>query len=454
MLDKLRETIRSRKTTLSSVGALMSSQMLAVGLGGISCVVQAHFIQPDVMGYFSAFGILAQYLCFLHTGWISALQREYPYWLGKGDSERAKRSVAVAEGWVLLVCCGIVLLYSCLALGSLFLGNFKAAAAWATQLAMASFAIYTLYLGCTYRSTNEFVIWSKFTAVTSVVSFLLLPLVALLGFWGLCIRGAVPATLNGLLLHRSRPVRIAPQWDFRELWRMIKFGLTMDLSGFLATSCLTATMASLVAANYGLHMLGLFTFALLAETVVFQFTNSIVLVFVPRINQQMGKTESLRHCARYSVKPMLACFCVAAVLIVAGSILCQPLIGIFARKYIDSVPILRVFLWAGLTPVFAMPSYVLVAAKHTWVITIANVLTFVVFVTLAGAAVLLQFPAIYVAIAYVVGKMSNATLCLGILLRKLQSAETFVVERGEMFPSPTSVQLFSETCGIEAAGDV
>jgi hypothetical protein len=454
MLNKLRETIRSRKSTLSSVGALMSSQMLAVGLGGVSLLVQAHFIDPGVMGYFSAFGILAQYLCFLHAGWISALQREYPYWIGKGDTERANRSVAVAEGWVLLICCGIGLLYSCLTLGSLFVGNFRAAAAWATQLAMASFSIYTLYLGTTYRSTNEFVTWSKYGAVTSVVSFLLLPLVALLGFWGLCIRGAVPATLNGLLLHRSRPVRIAPQWDFRELWRMIKFGLTMDLSGFLATSCLTGTMFSLVAANYGLPMLGLFTFAILAETVVFQCTNSIVLVFVPRINQQMGRTESLRHCARYSIMPMFACFCVAAVLILTGSILCQPLVSLLAHKYIDSVPILRVFLWAGLTPVFAMSSYVLVAAKHTWVITIANVLTFVVFVTLAGAAVLLQLPAIYVAVAYVVGKMSNALVCLGVLLRKLQSAETFVVDRGEMFPSPSSVQLCSETCGIEAAGDI
>ena len=59
------------------------------------------------MGYFSAFGILAQYLSFLCSGWISALQREYPYWIGKGDPERANRSVAVAEGWVLLICCGI-----------------------------------------------------------------------------------------------------------------------------------------------------------------------------------------------------------------------------------------------------------------------------------------------------------------------------------------------------------
>ncbi|MGA2796330.1 MAG: hypothetical protein ABSE63_02000 [Thermoguttaceae bacterium] len=427
--------------------------MLTVVLGGVSCVVQARFIDPKVMGYFSAFGILTQYLCFFHIGWMSALHREYPYWIGKGDPERANRVVAIAEGWVVLVCGCIGAIFLCLVLVSLFLGDFKAAAAWTTQLALASLSIYTLYLGCTYRSSHEFVTWSKLNAVSSVVSFLLLPLVALLGFWGLCIRGAVPPTLNGMLLHRSRPVRIAPQWDFREFWRMVKFGLYMDLSGFLVTACLVATMASLVAANYGLAVLGLFTFARLAESVVFQATNSIAMVFIPRINQQMGTTESIRHCVRYAVKPMLASFCLATVLILAGTLLCRPLVSILAPKYIDSVPILRVFLWGGLAPVFTIPSSVLIAAKHTWAIAIANVLAFVVFITVGGASVLLHLPAIFVAFAYLASLLTVVLVCLGILWMKLQSAETFTLDRGEMRLSPPSVQVCPETYGLEAAGD-
>ena len=58
----------------------------------------------------------------------------------------------------------------------------------------------------------------------------------------------------------------------------------MDLSGFLATACLTATMSGLVAVHYGLAALGLFAFATLGQTVVSQFSNSSAKVFVPRIN--------------------------------------------------------------------------------------------------------------------------------------------------------------------------
>jgi O-antigen/teichoic acid export membrane protein len=453
MFNKVVETIRSRKSTLSSIGALVGNQMLGLVLGGVSCVVQAHFIDPKVMGYFSAFGILTQYLCVLHIGWMSALHREYPYWIGKGDPERAKRVVAISEGWVLLVCCGMGLLYLCLILGSLFVGNFRAAAAWATQLIISTLSLYTLFLNCTYRSTNEFVTLSKRCSVTSVVSFLMLPLVALLGFWGLCLRGAVPTILNGVLLHQSRPIHIAPQWDFREFWRMVKFGLAMDISGFMVAVCMPATMASLVFANYGLAVLGLFTFARIAETVVVQFTNSIAFVFIPRINQKMGATESLRHCVRYSVKPMLASFGMAMILILAGSFLCQPLVSILAPKYIDAVPIIRVFLWAGLAPVFTIPSSVLIAAKHTWAIAIANTMAFIVFVTFAGAVVLLQLPALFVSIAYLAGLLTAVLVCLGILLVKLQSAETFSVDLGEMSPMSPSVQLCSDACSVDTTGD-
>ena len=120
----------------------------------------------------------------------------------------------------------------------------------------------------------------------------MLPLVALFGFWGLCLRGAIPTVLGGVLLHRSRPVRIAPAWDFREFWRLLKFGFAMDVTAVLATACITATMTSIVAAKYGLAVLGLFTFAKVGESVVSQFSNSIAQVFVPRINQQMGITTT------------------------------------------------------------------------------------------------------------------------------------------------------------------
>ena len=167
MFSNLRESIRKRKATLSSLAAMVSNQVLATVLGGASCLIQGRYIDPKVMGYFSVFGILAQYLCFLHIGWLTTLHRDYPYWIGKGDPQRANRVVAVAQAWVILVCCSVAALYSCLALVWLFAGDFKAATAWATQLVMASLSFYVLFLGATYRSSNKFVAWSKIRSLPS-----------------------------------------------------------------------------------------------------------------------------------------------------------------------------------------------------------------------------------------------------------------------------------------------
>ena len=47
---------------------------------------------------------------------------------------------------------------------------------------------------------------------------------------------------------------------------------------------------------------------------------------------------------------MVAGVCVAAALIIAANLVCEPFLERFAPKYIKSVPILRVFLWAGMAP--------------------------------------------------------------------------------------------------------
>jgi O-antigen/teichoic acid export membrane protein len=444
MLDRLRESIRRRKTTLSSVGALMSTQVLATGLGGVSCFIQARFIDPKVWGYFGTFAILTQYLNFLHIGWLTSLHRDYPYWMGKGDPQRAKRAVAVAESWVLLISCLVGALFLCLTVISLLLGNLMAAAAWASQMLIATSSFYTLYLNATYRTANEFVTWSKISAVSSVMSFLMLPVVAWLGFWGLCLRGTAPVAVGGYLLHRLRPVRVFPEWNFREFLGMLKFGLAIDLAGYLATSGTRATMGLLVATAFGDFTWGLFVFALNGELVVTQFSNAIAQVFMPRISQQMGITGDLRHCARYSLKPTLAGTCVALAVIVAANAVCQPLIAFVAPKWIPSIPIFRVFLWSGICPVLLIPSYALLAAKHTWPITVSNIACFAVFVAIGGAAVLLGSPFLLVAIAYLIGKLTAVAVCMIWLWLKMQSWGGSAMESEPRLPQPANVGLLTD----------
>lgn len=415
MLNRLIHQFRRRRSTVTSLGALMGSQTLTMVLGMVGGLVQARYIGPGIFGYFGTFGILAGYLSFLHLGSLTALQREYPYWAGKGDLERARHTAAVTQGWILVVCSGVFLLYLVLTLVSLFSGYYPAAACWAVQLLTSSVSFYLLYLGCTYRSTQEFTNWAKIGAFGSVLNFVLLPLVRFFGLWGLCIRSAIPALVSTVLLHRNRPVHIRPLWRPREFWELVKFGLPMDLAGYLATSGMMAVSNTLIRGYWDAKTLGLVMFARTAESAVHQMSCTVSNVFIPRLNAQMGKTEDLRQCARYAMKPVLAGLLMMGAAVTVASFLCRPMVQWLTPGYIDSVPYILVLMWAGLYPIMTIPNYVLAAGKHNYSTAVSFLTAFVVFVVLAGIVVLLKLSAVFIVVAYVIGKLSG-TVAAGILL--------------------------------------
>lgn len=411
MLSRILEKVRSHRTVLVSIAALMGNQVLAGALTAVGGLIQARYVAPDVLGYYSSFAILAGYLTFLHMGSLTALQRDYPYWLGKGDAERARDVTAVCQGWIVVVCWLTTLVYAVLVVAMLASGNYRAACGWASQLIATGLMFYALYLGCTYRTSREFVSWSKAASLTSLTSFLLVPLVVVMGFWGLCIRGAVPTALNTLLLYRRRPVKVRSRLNFRDLWGMVKFGLPMDMAGFLATSCTVSTMNSIVLKGYGAPMLGLFAFARVAETSMDQFGAAIQHVYVPRITHEMGATESVPACTRMALRATLGGTLFMLVVIAIGIWACEPFVRLVTPKYLGSVPIVRALLWIGLYPILLIPRAVLIAARKSMPVTVGSAAAFVCFVGLAFAALYFGFGPLWVAVAYLASRAVNVIVC-------------------------------------------
>lgn len=420
-MGTLVQRMKVRRTTAKSLGAMMGSQVLTAIISITCGVLQARFVSPDTFGYFNAFAILGGYLTFLHMGSLTALARDYPYWMGKGDAQKARNAAAVSLGWVLLICAGLALLYLVLVAVNLIRGDYRAAAGWGANLVIASLVNYSLYLGCTYRTNDDFIIWSKVSVAGALVSVLTLPLVAWLGFWGLCLRLAIPTAFQTALSHRWRPLKIRPRLDFREFWAQVRFGLPMDLAGFFSTSCMAATLSAMVLAKYGVGVLGLFAFARYGETVIQQFGLSIAQVFAPKISQQMGATEDLRVCARYAAKATAFGTAVALGAIVAGTLVAHPVTGWLTPAYIEAVPMFQVLLWAGLYPVLTIPSHALMADRCVYPVAAANMVSYGVFALLGGAVVWASLPYVYIAVAYVTGKIAAVMVCYVTLWLRLRA---------------------------------
>src|SRR5256885_418736 len=118
---------RESRATIISVLGFMSGQGVAAVLALSGGILQARYIEPGILGHFATFGILTSYLGILQAGWLTTLQREYPYWHGKRNPKRAARVLAVASGWAIVLVGATTVLFGILAVRSFVVGDREAA---------------------------------------------------------------------------------------------------------------------------------------------------------------------------------------------------------------------------------------------------------------------------------------------------------------------------------------
>jgi O-antigen/teichoic acid export membrane protein len=202
-LASLKQRILGHKNILQSIGAVAGGNFLGAILGAVGGLLVARFIPPEVNGQFRVFTIPLMYLTFLHLGTFDGLQRQIPFFVGRGQKDHAEKLASTAGAWnlgmTIVVACGFTLY----ALYSLWQGNHQDAVGWFTQ-AVCCLTYYTLYLSATYRTLNHFVILARIHLIQAVTLFLLVSAVAVWGFYGMCLRYVIP-TVFGVWLLASFP---------------------------------------------------------------------------------------------------------------------------------------------------------------------------------------------------------------------------------------------------------
>ena len=85
------------------ISGLAGSNMFASVFGIIGAFIQARFISPEELGYFRGFSIATGYVFFLHLGFFTALERFYPYYVGKGEKIRSLAMAEICQSWNIAV---------------------------------------------------------------------------------------------------------------------------------------------------------------------------------------------------------------------------------------------------------------------------------------------------------------------------------------------------------------
>jgi len=358
----LRKIIKS--PSFKTISLFAGGNFIAAAISGISGILYARWISPDVLGEFSKFGILTGYLGFGLIFVHGALPRQYPFLIGKGQKEEALRIAAAAKWWYLMFSWLGTIIFTVLTVYCIFKHKYRPAIGWGTQIPALWMAIYGQYLQTMYRSSNDFKKLSFNQLLTSFISFGLLLIVKFWSYWGFVLRFAV-INYSSLQLHKVYvPEKVKTVFDLKRLKSLAKMSLPLSIPAYIDTYLLKSSISFLILYYLGERQLGVYAMAITLQSVLMIFPRAIHQIYITKITIKYGETENVKQCLAYSKIPTILSFFASAISALLFTLLIGPLISIVIPKYIDSIPILQITIWQ--LPLFASGLAFIVFSSALW----------------------------------------------------------------------------------------
>jgi O-antigen/teichoic acid export membrane protein len=368
---------------LKIITGLAGSNLLGMGIGIIGGLVQSYYVSPEDLGYFKSFTIATGYAFVLNLGLFGAVQRLYPYYIGKGEKNKAIAVAEIAQSWNILVTSVLSVVFVTLAVLKLQNGNWKGSLGWFAQaVAMAGF-IYGGYLNATFRSGQEFKTISKATIISSSASLLVLPFFTIIPYITLAIRSMFGPLLNLVYLHLKRPLKVKWRFNYREFLELMKIGFPIFISGYGATTFWSVVETSIILKFYGPLSLGLWTISFMVSEAAIKIPQAITQVYSPKIMETFGKNNKIGPVLALIKKPLT--FGVPIMLFVSflACLSLKLLVPVIMPKYIAALPIMYLFMLLIPLTLLEMPFQIIIAKGRGMDQNISVFAGLVIFIILA-----------------------------------------------------------------------
>jgi O-antigen/teichoic acid export membrane protein len=337
-----------RRSVLFLAGSLAGGNLIAMAMRMIGGVLLGRLVAPSTLGLFAGIGLALGYAANAQLGILNGLNRELPFFMGKGDVERARSLSSAAQAWALAVGAAAFVGLTGVAIWQLAHGETWKAAGWLTNAVLAVFLFYgTCYLQITFRSTSDFVRLARVNVIEGATALVGLVFVAFMNFYGLCLRVVLAGAASTAMLHRWRPVRVGPRWNWAHLKHLLVIGAPIFGVGQVYGLWTGVINSTLVLRFTGTHGMGLFAMVLVAISALEVVPAAVGQVLYPRMAQEYGAGCTKRHLFKLTIKPMVATWAGLSVVVVAGWFAAEPLVHLVIPQYVEAVPAMQ---WALLLP--------------------------------------------------------------------------------------------------------
>ncbi len=304
-----------------------------------------------MLGLFGFLNMVGEYASMSQLGVFNGLNRELPYYSGKGDRRRVNELAAAAQAWAIVVSLLVALAMLPLAVWYGIQGDMWRAVGWLTNAIFAFMLFYSAqpisYLQVTYRTGHDFARLAMVGVVQNAVGLALVVLVAFFNFYGMCLRMLLTFGVAAVLLHYMRPLRVGPKWNTVHLKHLLGVGLPIFGVGLLYYWWATLLNKTLVWVYTGERGMGLYYNVITAATMLELLPQAVSQVVYPRMSEKYGRTGKLQGLLGMTAKPMALTALGMIPVIAVSWWLVEPAMRLVLPKYIEAVPAMR---WGLLAP--------------------------------------------------------------------------------------------------------
>lgn len=334
------QPVRGR-ALLWTISKFAAGNLVGNALTILSGLLLARYVGPEVLGLFASLTLVQGYAPWLLLGTGNGLGREIPFALGQGRRDRAEALAAAAGAWTQGVAgvCAAALLG--VAAWQMFQGHWDLAFGWLVQaVAVWGLLFCANYLQFMYRTGGDFGRLSQIQVTQGVVGLATVPVAALLGFFGVCLRALALALAQMVQLWHWRPFKVRPAWSTPEVLHLMKVGLPIMFVGQLSVWWGTLNN-TLVLAHLDHVQLGLNAVVTLGVGPFMILVRAVSSVVYPQMTQEFARTGDLRQALRVAALPAFILVPLMVGLVALGWWLMPRVIPLLLPKYAAAVPALQ-----------------------------------------------------------------------------------------------------------------
>lgn len=368
------------KSKINSTLFLYTSVQVFSNIIRILCgLLIAKIVLPETNGLFNGLGLIIGYLPIMQLGVVNGLNRNLPYLYGKNDLTNAKNIAAVALFWEIILSLFVFIILISLSIYNLSICNYKLFYGYLSySIVSIHHFLVVNYLNILYRTNNDFKLISKVTILTSITSLFLIILVIQYDFYGLCTRIVIISIIEAIFLWHYRPLKIKPIFNFKIFKEIIKIGIPIFFVGYIYSlwSIIQNTIIYKIGGN---EYFGLFSIAIMIESSILVFSNSINQVLYPQLSYLFGQGSSLSNLISILVPQIKKLFFFILIIIIIGWLTIPPMITYFLPNYIKSIDVCKWTILLSITSVFTPLNLlfnVLNKQKHYFISIISGIITY------------------------------------------------------------------------------